>query len=77
MNLGLVDAGGCYMPECIVPTVKYGGGGIKILVCLSWFGLGLLALMKGNLNATAYKDVLKNYVRPTLRQQFGEDPFLF
>ena len=45
------------------------------------FGGGIIVMegpfipVKGNLNTTAY--ILDDSVLPTLRQQFGEAPFLF
>ena len=73
---GLWSSGECRLPKCIVPTVKFGGEVIA-WSCFSWFGLGPLVPVKGNLNDSVDEYILDDSVLPILWQQFGEGPFVF
>lgn len=48
-----------YLSDCIVPNIKFGGGGNMVWGCLSGAGLGSLVLVKGTLYASAYQDILE------------------
>jgi hypothetical protein len=58
--------GECYLPECVVLSVKFGGG-IIIWDCYSWFGLGPFVPVKGNLKATPDNDILDTHNCTTYR----------
>jgi hypothetical protein len=79
---GVMGGFGCgdaerYLPACVVPTVKFGGGGIIVWGCFSWNGLGSLIILHGNLHAEGYKDIMTRCVLSTIEDQFGDDDCLY
>ena len=51
--------------DCVVPTVKFNGGGIMMWGAMSYRGTGLLTRVTGNLNAVGYIDILGNSAVPS------------
>uniref|UniRef100_A0A8C6VYB8 Transposase Tc1-like domain-containing protein n=1 Tax=Nothobranchius furzeri TaxID=105023 RepID=A0A8C6VYB8_NOTFU len=52
----------------IIPTVKYGGGSVMVWGCFAASGTGRLAVINGTMNSTVYQNILKENVRPSVRQ---------
>ncbi|KAG2466638.1 TCB1 transposase, partial [Polypterus senegalus] len=54
-----------------IPTVKhvkYGGGSVMVWGCFAASGPGRLAVIDGTMNSTVYQKILKENVRPSVRQ---------
>ena len=43
-----------YNQDCLVPTVKHGGGKIQVWGCMAASGVGTLKVVNGRLNAAGY-----------------------
>uniref|UniRef100_A0A8C6PBJ9 Transposase n=1 Tax=Nothobranchius furzeri TaxID=105023 RepID=A0A8C6PBJ9_NOTFU len=52
----------------IIPTVKYGGGSVMVWGCFAASGTGKFAVINGTMNSTVYQNILKENVRPSVRQ---------
>ncbi|GES74188.1 IS630 family transposase [Rhizophagus clarus] len=59
--------------NCLVPTIKHGGGGVMMWRCFSWYGLGPLVRINGQVDSERYvQEILGYHVIPFL-EQFEEE----
>lgn len=47
-----------YDPDCLIPTVKHGGGSVMVWVAISWYSVGPVITMTGKVTADVYKGIL-------------------
>ncbi len=66
-----------YLPECLNPTMKHGGGGIMVWGCISSKGVGRLYKVNGTVNGEYYINILKYCAVPSLNHHFGDGEAIF
>ena len=65
-----------YRPECMtaecVPKVS-----VVIWGCITWYGVGTLCQVNGNINAEKYISVLDSQLWPVIARHFPDDSYVF
>lgn len=64
------------IPQCVVPTVKHGGGSVMVWGCFSGYGIGNLVQIKGIMKKEQYKEILEKSAIPSGLQLIGQG-FIF
>ncbi len=57
-----------YQENCVLPTVKHGGGCNLVWGCMTTAGTGKLRLIEGNMDSNMYCDILKQKMMPSLQK---------
>ncbi len=56
-----------FQKKNIIPTVKYGGGSVMVWGYFAASGPGRLSVINGTKNSAVYQKILKDNVRPSVR----------
>jgi hypothetical protein len=64
-------------PECLVPTVKHGGGYVTFWAEILWYYVGLNINFHGQIIAKEYVDRLGNQVHPVTQTLFPNNDAVF
>jgi len=56
-----------YIPECLVPTVKHGGGSVTICASVPWYSAGPTITLRGGITSSDFVDILFNQVHSVFR----------
>lgn len=66
-----------YKKSFIIPTVKFGGGSLKVWGCFSWNGIGTLALIDEIMNAEKYIEILNENLKMAVLKIGIDEGFVF
>jgi transposase len=57
-----------FLPECMNPTVKHGGGSIQVWGAFSYNGVGPIYRVQGIMTGEKYRQILKTHMAPFLKK---------
>jgi len=57
-----------YDVECVILTVKHGGGGVMVWGCFTWDSLGPLVRVDGVIDSWKYIDILNTHLLPFMEK---------
>jgi hypothetical protein len=66
-----------FEPDCLLPTVKHGGGSVMIWGAISWKSAGPIVSLHGRINSQDYLGILSDQVHPMVSELFPEGNAVF
>lgn len=66
-----------YNPDCLVPSVKHGGGSIMVWGAVSWFSVCPIVTLQGRITSREYENILADKVLPMSQTLFPGNDCIF